>query len=75
MTDATAVADFALKALEAIERLAAAGVAYNEAIGRVRAVIEKAQAESRDPTEDEWNTLNAEGDAAAAELHAKATGP
>ena len=60
------VAVFALQALPLLAQLAAKGIDIVTQLQAANAVILKAQAENRDPTPDEWATI----DALSAEVHA-----
>lgn len=51
---------YVLAALAAIEQLAQAGASVMALVSEVKATVTAMQAESRDPTDDEWAALNAQ---------------
>jgi hypothetical protein len=57
MTSA-AVADFSITFLRQLPELMAAGIDVYGSINAHRQALEKMKAENRDPTPDEWATLN-----------------
>lgn len=61
---------YALQALEAMPTLISAGQSVIGLVEHSSAAIKTMQAESRDPTQQEWDDLNATIDSLRKQLHA-----
>lgn len=61
---------YALQALEAIPTLISTGQSVVSLVEHSTSVIKTAQAENRDPTDQEWSDLNALIDSLRTQLHA-----
>lgn len=59
----------ALQVFTILPSLIEAGLEVKELIETTQAALAKMQAENRDPTEEEWATINSKIDALRAQLH------